>query len=323
MTRKRCSDFLVASCTEDGGVYCYRLYDDGYIEKTGKIPLEKPMYLAKDNGRFFAVLRSPFKENDHSGIVSFDIESNRVLCEPFSTNGEVGCHIAVDGDEIFCANYIGGNIFKFPSKSVFHTGSGTDKERQTAPHPHSAVLSPDKRFLLSCDLGLDKVFVYDRDLNFVSATSVPNGVGPRHLLFSKNGNFVYCANEMGGSVSIFYYENGTLDYVRTVSVLPDGYLSGACAAIKLSPSGSLLYVTERRSQTIVTLSANGDDISVLSRTECHGEKPRDFTLLANGLFAVCTNQFSGNVALFKIGEDGIPYYLNGFDIPAPLCAIEK
>ncbi len=317
-------NFYVASCVTDGGVYRCKLDVDGKVETKKVISAPSPMWIepAEDES-LWVLMRAPFEDSPNSGVAKFSLIDGERIGDVLSTEGEVGCHLAVDGDNLYAANYISGNVWSSGGRLVTHSGNGINPVRQTSPHVHSVFFSPNKKHILSCDLGIDKIFVYDRNLNFVSSADIPAGAGARHLAFSKDGDFVYVINEMGGSVSVFSYKNGMLDYIRTVSVLPEGYRSGACAAIKLSRNGKFLYVTERRSRRIVTLSVNGDDLSVLAYTECRGDEPRDFTLLANGRFAVCTNQFSGNVALFKIREDGIPDYLNGFEIPSPLCAVEK
>ena len=315
-------DFLVASCVPDGGVYRYRFYD-GKIEFRQKIPMPSPMYLQIQNNSLWAVLRNPFNESSESGVAEYELDTGRQITDFLSTKGEVACHIAVDGRDIYCANYISGSVFKSPSRIVDHTGHGINPQRQESPHVHSVVFSPDKRYVLACDLGLDTVFVYDRDLNIISSSTVPSGAGARHLVFSSDGKFVYCVNEMGGSVTSFFFENGNLSYCDTVSILPEDFLgTPSGAAIKLSKDGRRLYVTERASQSIVVLSVDELRLSVIARVDCRGKEPRDFTLLANERYAVCTNQFSNSVALFEMDNKGIPHYIYSLYVAAPICAVE-
>ena len=69
-----------------------------------------------------------------------------------------------------------------------HTGHGTNPERQEKAHAHSIDLSPDNRFAIVDDLGLDELLVYKFDSAKGSLT--PNdppfakldpGAGPRHF----------------------------------------------------------------------------------------------------------------------------------------------
>lgn len=323
MTRKPLCEFLVASCVEDGGVYKFRLYEDGGLEIRQKLSMPSPMYLQLEANRLWAVLRAPFSDSKQSGVAAYDVTTGKQITDVFSTKGEVACHIAVVGDDVYCANYITGSVIKLSDRLDVHNGIGTDPIRQSCPHAHSVCFSPDKQFVLSCDLGIDTVFVYDRGLNLVSTAKVPSGAGARHLVFSKDGRFVYVMNEMGGSISIFSYQFGALEYVDTLSVLPSNFFGiGSGAAIKLSIDGRYLYVTERATQSIITLAVDGANLNILTRTDCQGKEPRDFTLLANDRFAVCTNQFDNTVALFKMSSKGIPIFLNRVPMASPLCVVE-
>ena len=323
MTHRPLCEFLVASCVKDGGVYRFRLYEDGRLEVHQKFPMSSPMYIQLEENRLWAVLRTPFLDSNQSGVAAYDATTGKQITDIFSTKGEVACHIAVEGDDVYCANYIDGSVIKLSDRLEVHEGSGIDPVRQNCPHVHSVYFSPDKQFVLSCDLGLDTVFVYDRDLNLVSTAKVPDGAGARHLVFSKDGKFVYVMNEMGGSISIFSYQFGALEYVDTLSVLPSDFSgTGSGAAIKLSADGTRLYVTERATQSIITLSVDGANLKILARTDCNGREPRDFTLLADDRFAVCTNQFDNTVALFRISPEGIPVFFTQVQIDSPLCAVE-
>lgn len=322
-TRKALCDFYVACCTSDGGAYRLRLYEDGKAEQIQKIPMPSPMFLQMENDLLWATLRAPFAESDESGIAAYDTKSGERVTEILSTKGVVSCHIAVDGNDVYCPNYVSGSVFLSPDRLSVHTGQGVDPKRQLSPHTHCVLFSPDKRFVLCCDLGIDTIFVYDRELNEVSRARVPDGAGARHAVFSKDGKYLYCINEMGGSISVFSWDAPHLALLNTVSILPkdhDGI--GAGAAIKLSGDGAYLYATERASATIVTLKAEGERLTILAYTDCKGVEPRDFTLLGGGRFAACTNQFGNNVAFFKISESAIPEYLYSIEMDAPLCAIE-
>src|SRR3954468_6596973 len=90
-------------------------------------------------------------------------------------HGKTSAHLVVDasGKWLLVANYGSGSVASFPlnhdgsvgemADFKQHSGSSVNAHRQTAPHPHEAVMSPDNRFLLVPDLGLDKVFAYILD----------------------------------------------------------------------------------------------------------------------------------------------------------------
>lgn len=323
MTRKPLSDFLVASCVPDGGAYRYRLYENGDTQLIQVIPMPSPMFLELHGDRLWAILRAPFADSNESGVVAYDLKTGERVTDILSTKGVVACHIAVDRDDVYCANYISGSVFKAPEKIDVHMGRGADPNRQTSPHVHSVFFSPDKKYVLSCDLGLDRIFVYDRELNLISSEKVPSGAGARHLAFSKDGNYVYCINEMSATVSVLSYDDGNLTYLHDVNAKPQGYDGqGKGSAIKLSLDGKRLYVTERGSETITLFDVNGGKLTLVAHFDTHGAEPRDFTLLANERYAVCTNQFGNTVVLYRVEADGMLTYIRSFSLEAPLCAIE-
>ena len=71
------------------------------------------------------------------------------------------------------ANYNSGSVAVFPvlpdgklgepSAVVQHTGHGPDPKRQEGPHAHEIEVSPDNRFAIASDLGLDQLLVYRFD----------------------------------------------------------------------------------------------------------------------------------------------------------------
>src|SRR6185312_5033285 len=184
-----------------------------------------------------------------------------------SARGSAPCDLALDktGRFLAVANYANGSVAVLPvlpdgklgEASGFdqHHGSSVNPDRQKGPHSHSVLFSPDNRYLLSTDLGLDKVFVYRFDsntgaisLNGAEQASVPPGSGPRHLVFHPNGRMLYVINEMGSTVSTFHYDaaSGKLELLQSVSTLPEGFTGANIAAeIALNAAGSVLYASNR------------------------------------------------------------------------------
>src|SRR5262249_55194570 len=153
------------------------------------------------------------------------------------------------------ANYTSGSVAALPVRNdgslgeptsfVQHKGSSVNPERQKAAHAHCIVVSPDNRYALSADLGMDQVVVYRLDP--ASSTLTPSqqslvrtapGMGPRHLTFRPNGRQVYVINELGNSVTLFDYEPATGQLIerQTISTLPKDFKGkSACADVKITP----------------------------------------------------------------------------------------
>jgi len=110
--------------------------------------------------------------------------------------------------------------------------------------------SPDKKFVLANDLGNDKVYSYAYNptaagtfLEFKDSITVKSGSGPRHLTFSKDGEFVYLLQELDGALTIFSYSNGTLKKIDETTILAKDLEGNFSAAdIHIAPDGKFLYV---------------------------------------------------------------------------------
>ncbi|HSU67431.1 MAG TPA: lactonase family protein, partial [Tepidisphaeraceae bacterium] len=182
---------------------------------------------------------------NEGGVSSFSIDPSTGKLAPVSRQPSAGqgpTHISLDpaGKNALVANYNNGTVAVLPigpdgklnppSSTDQHTGKGADPSRQTGPHAHCINVDPQGRFALSCDLGLDKVFVYR--LDSAKGTITPNdppfakvapGSGPRHLAFSPDGKRVYVTNEISCTVTAFDYDpdRGALSEFQTITTLPE------------------------------------------------------------------------------------------------------
>jgi len=92
-----------------------------------------------------------------------------------------------------------------PVASVAHAGSGPNAARQERPHPHCVLASPDNRFVVVADLGLDALIAYpfgpDGSLDAANPmrSALPPGCGPRHFAFRPDGRFAVAICELNSS----------------------------------------------------------------------------------------------------------------------------
>ncbi len=343
--------------TASKGIYAY-LFDPGI----GKL---SPLGVAaeSDDPSFLAVDRSgkyvyAVNEIDHFGaqksgaVSSFAIDSKTgklTLLNQAATQGAGPCHISLDktGKYALVANYDGGSVVVFPiredgglapaSAFVQHSGSSVDKERQQAPHAHWIGTSPDNRFALAADLGLDEILVYR--FNAAKGTLTPNnppyakvnpGAGPRHLAFHPNGKFAYLLTEMENSVTAFAYKvsNGSLSPLQTVSTLSilrkDYSGPKEAAEIAVHPSGKFLYASNRANiDTITAFSIDPAKGTLKLKDEypTMGKTPRNFAIDPTGKFLLAANQESNNVVVFRVDSTTGALAPTGeiAEVPAPVC----
>ena len=343
--------------TASKGIYAY-LFDPviGKLTAFGvAAESEDPSFLAvHPSGKYLYAVN----EIDHFGgqksgaVSSFAIDSKSgklTLLNQASTQGAGPCYISLDktGKFVLVASYDGGSIAVFPiredgslapaSAFVQHAGSSVDKERQEGPHAHWIGTSPDNRFALAADLGLDKILVYR--FNSAKGTLAPDtppfaklnpGAGPRHLAFHPNGKFAYVLTEMGSSVAAFAYKAGKgslspLQTVSTLSILRKDY-SGVkeAAEIAVHPNGRFLYASNRAGiDSISTFSIDPVKGTLKLKDEypTMGKTPRNFAIDPTGKFLLAANQESNNIVIFRIDSTTGALTPTGeiAEVPAPVC----
>jgi 6-phosphogluconolactonase len=302
------------------------------------------------NGKFlYAVNEIGNFNGGTSGAVSaFAIDSKTgalKFLNQVPTRGAGPCHVSLDkeGAFVLVANYDGGSIASFPvhddgslgttSGFVQHSGSGPNKERQEGPHAHWIGTSPDNRFALAVDLGLDQVIVYGFDPIkgvFTPVLSgfakVKPGAGPRHLAFHPNGKFAYVLSEMESSVTVFSYQakTGGLTSLQTISALPKDYSGPKEAAeIVVHPSGKFLYTSNRGHDSIAVFAVDEKKgtLKSLGQVLTGGKTPRHFAIDPTGAYLLAENQESNNIVVFHIDPATGSLTPTGqtIEVPSPVC----
>lgn len=320
------NNVYIASCVENGGIYRYSLDNYGQLKFVDKLNADRVMYMTIHEDTLYAVLKEPLPHLKESGLVSLTIREDGSL-DPnssiISTGGEEACHLAVSVPEndVFCANYTSGSVFKSDGTLVTHSGNGPDKLRQEAPHTHCTVFTPDDKYLCVVDLGIDSIILYDKELKPVSRCSLVPGSGPRHLVFSTSGKVAFCVNELSNTVSVLEYSDGKLIYVDSFTTLPEGYSGESyAAAIRISGNGKYLYTSNRGHDSISCFEIGDRTVKLFDIVLCGGKWPRDFDITPDGKWLVCTNERSNSVTTFSIDENG-RLKNTGFSIElqSPLC----
>jgi len=313
------------------GIYVYK-----FDAKTGAVALEQvaagvkdPSYLAVSaNNRFvYAVNESHNPKGDSVSAFKFDDQSGKLtFINALPSFGNDPCYVSVDKNNrnLFVANYSSGNLSVYSLKpdgslgdslqTIQHTGGSVDASRQKSPHVHAVVLSPDEKYLLSDDLGTDKVYEYVYQPNnkkplkpAVNPTFVVDpGSGPRHIVFSKNAKHAYLVQEISAKVRAFNYANGKLTSIQNIDMeQPDFKGINGAADIHLSPDGNFLYATNRgEANDLVVYKVNQatGKLAFVERQSTFGKAPRNFAIDPSGNFLLAANQNTDDVYTYKINK---------------------
>ena len=344
-------DLLIGTYTKNGseGIYVYRFYTESgrlaYLNRTTGV--DNPSYLCiSANGKFVYSVNEV--GDDRKGSVSafsFEPVVGTIQLINKQPSGAGPCYISVDKDQkhVFAANYAGGSLSVFPlntdgslkqaSQTIQNMGTGPNKTRQTKPYVHSVVLSPDEKFLLSADLGTDKVNVYrykssqeqpltPANTPFINVTP---GDGPRHMAFSTNHKYLYLLTEMGANIFTYEYNGGKTNMLQKVSIMADGSTKFASSAdIHVSPDGLFLYATNRGDVNEIVVYAINQETGLLTfvdRQGTGGNHPRNFVIDPTGNFLLVANMHSNNVIVYKINRTTgkLMQTNNRIELDSPSC----
>jgi 6-phosphogluconolactonase len=336
------------------GIYLYRLrLSTGELRQVGITRgVVNPSYLALNASRryLYAVNEVTEFEGKKSGAVSaFAVDQKTGALRFVNQQPSMGgapCYVTVsdNGRFVLVANYAGGNVAVLPARGdgslggavdvQQHSGaSGVNAQRQEAPHAHCVVLDATNRHAYACDLGADKVFIYDFDPSRGKlapadppwAQAKP-GAGPRHLTFSPSGRRAYVVNELDATVTAFAHDasRGTLRELQSVTTLPDGFTQpNTNADIYVSPDGRFLYCSNRGHDSIAAFEISGRDgtLSFVAHEPTRGRTPRNFAIDPTGAFLLVANQQSDTITVFRRDQrtGRLSFTGHAAEAPSPVC----
>jgi len=313
--------------TKHRGIYVYSLDTSGELTfVTAVRNVLNPAYLtvSPDGNYLYACTEALIPRGGRICSYSFDAVTGTLkFINDQKSEGENPVYVAVhkSGKWLVCSNYTGGTVSAYPLETNGHvapasqviplSGSSVNAERQTGPHPHAAVFAPNGDYLFVPDLGTDKI----RSFTFKPTSAKPlepmspphaattAGNGPRHLTFHPSKPVCYCIEELSGTVSCYRYENGELNFLQRIAAHDgsnaDGYHS---ADIHVSPDGLFLYASNRGKENNIAICAidpeNGK-LKNIGYQSTLGEHPRNFTVDPSGKLLLVSNQFSGNIVVFR------------------------
>lgn len=337
---------------ESKGIYSARLREDGTL---GPVRLEaeadNPSYLAPgaDGRSLYAVLETDtFAGQPGGGVVSYAVEADGRLTRTGaqSTLGAFPCYISVDpaGEFLFVANYgsadflptgasdatlvsfpIENGAVGAPLQKTSHAGHGAHPERQRCPHAHFLDFTPDGR-LCAVDLGIDLIFSYtvapSGALYEIWQTRCFPGCGPRHMAFLPQAQAAYVVNELTSDITLLRVrpQGGYMpeDYYAT---LPAGFKGeNLPAAIKISPDGRLLVVSNRGHDSIAVYRIKEfGELDEPNFVPCGGKGPRDLVFSPDGRFLYAANEKSDSITAFAVQNGALLPLGEVAHVGSPVC----
>ncbi|WP_207720182.1 lactonase family protein [Flavobacterium undicola] len=309
------------------GIYVYQL--DTIKGKLTKITsvrnISNPSYLSLSNDGQFLYACTESKTPNAGSVSSFKFDPKNkslIFLNSQKTNGENPAYLSIDhtGKWLIDANYTGSSISVFPiaedgkiNPIVQHipfTEGSINPQRQKSSHVHSVYLSPDNNYIVSPDLGADKIRIFPfygnkkepLDTSNVSFVKSTPGSGPRHFAFHPNKKWGYCIEEIAGAISAYTFEKGQLNLIERIKIQSKKEATDfGSAEILISPDGKFLYVSNRGLENNISIYSIEKDGSLknVGTQSSLGNHPRNFAINPSGKFLIVANMNSGSVIVFK------------------------
>lgn len=303
-----------------------------------------PSWLAFDPSRthLYAANETATYQGEKSGsVTAYSIARSSGRLTRLNTVKSYGAgpaHLSVhpSGKYVLVANYGGWTVAVLPIRSNGELGSATDVKEDAgkvgptqpasappgsfaisghdSPHAHMIEADPSGRFVLSSDLGLDKILIWKFDAdkgtleaNHPASVSLPPGDGPRHFTFHPNRQWLYSLQEEGSTLVLFDFdaERGTLAKKQSVSTLPEGFAgTNFTSEVLVSQDGKFVYAANRLHDTIAVFSIGQEGMLTWVREVwTRGDYPRSFNIDPTGNFLFSCNQRSDAVTTFRVDRE--------------------
>lgn len=292
-----------------------------------------PMAITPDGKVLYAALRvAPFT------VVGYSIDAATGHLEKINQAplADSLAYLSTDrsGRFLMGASY-GASLLSVQKIDAEHRVSDAIDVYKTGPIAHSIRSDLSDRFVYAGNLGTDSVLQFSQNKQTGALTPIGSGaaatpakMGPRHIVFSPNGKFLYAVGELSGTVVGYAIDgtNGALHQVTQAESVPatlklePGLIRNAAnndlkddptpriwaADIRLSPDGTLLYTTERTTSSVSAFKVTPDSgaLTYLGNFKVAEQQPRNIAFFPSGKWLLVTGEKSKTIGSYAVGKDG-------------------
>lgn len=343
--QKFCAYVSTYTSKDKRGITIYDVdMESGVMTERGKMAISNSSYLTCSHNRKYLYAITDF------GVKGYHVMADGNLEEinEASINGMRGCYLSVDYKDrfLFVSGYHDGKLTVLRlnedgsigdiTEEIYFKGLGDIMERSFTPHVTCAKMSRDNRFLYATDSGMDHTYVYELDhvkgtLRQIDVIRSEMNSGPRHLITSADGKFVYIVNEITNSVDVFTYElvsehDPEFEKIQTISTLNDYHASRSISCtLTLSADRNHIVATNAGDNSVAIFKIE-ENTGMLERILClpiSGSYPKDALLYPDNRHLVSLNHESGTMTFFATDlEKGLIYMSSKeIKIDHPNCII--
>ncbi len=282
MAISQCQNFLYTAVRSEP----YQLIQLRISQQTGKLRLE----CQQEVNESIVSLKTDSK---NQWLLAASFNQNKLIIKPLSDTGRVSTR----------------------ATEIQHQG-----------HCHMFGFSPNERWMVATEFGRDKIHIYaspDVEQNVIEPVfeyAFADGSGPRHIVFSPCGHFLYVLTEMSAAVTTFAFdqEKGCLTFIAETPVLPlnevglqhglppsqrvENDVPRAWAAdIHITKNGQFLYVSERTLSVISCLEiSKNDPVPYYVSHQSVEQQPRSFMITDDDKYLLVSGELAQELSVYSI-----------------------
>jgi 6-phosphogluconolactonase (cycloisomerase 2 family) len=133
----------------------------------------------------------------------------------------------------------------------------------------------------------------------IENTPIDSDSGPRHIIFSHDGRFVYIIGELSEAVTVCSYNDGKMQVIQTIETHPQA--DRHAADIHLSPDGKFLYASVRNIEDGLAIFEVDQQTGMLKKVgyQPTGKHPRNFNITPNGKYVLVADMNDNKIEIFE------------------------
>lgn len=333
------------------GLYSFAIAADGGLKPLGVTAnANSPSWLAASGHHIYAAEEG----GDQVAVYAQDVTGRLELLQRLSSGGRSPAHLSLSAGHVWVAHYGDARFAALPLQSDGRLGAaeswpscaGPDchpgpqravkgppgsqaNSGHDAAHAHMIQASPDGRWLLGTDLGLDRLHVWPLTPGAPKVAALDlalsPGSGPRHFAFHpQDARLVYVLQEESSTLSTVELTPEGPRLLDEIPVLPSGFAGTSYASdLLVAPGGQHLYALNRLHDSLAVISlAAPRSPRLLDHHWVHGSYPRSACRVGGHLY-VC-NQRSDQLSHFDLSRPEQPRFTGrqtAVPSPAGACSL--